>query len=96
MSKKRTALAGRPDIKAETILPAGEVDRRTLREWLSVRETWEYLVIRSAWRPRRVRQAANRLWPHLMLDWCPRRRAWLYSWPEMQAIAAYLDERPAR
>ena len=35
MGKKRTALAGRPGMEAETSLPAGAVDRRTHRVPLS-------------------------------------------------------------
>ncbi len=74
-------------------LPTTNEQRRTLRVWLAASEqTWKALVIAGAWHSHRVSKAARTLWPHKLRAWCPRRRAYLYSWRELQEIAAYLGE----
>jgi hypothetical protein len=75
------------------LTPNGE--RRPLRDWLTG-ETWAPLVIAGAWHPHRVSKAARTLWPHKLRAWCPRRRAFLYSWSELQEIAAYLGQEKWR
>jgi hypothetical protein len=75
------------------LTPQGE--RRPLRDWLTG-ETWEPLVVAGAWHPHRVSKAARTLWPNQRRAWCPRRKAYLYTWPELQEIAAFLGKEKWR
>lgn len=84
--------AGRGQVaKYDLLIPATEVERRPLLDWLTG-ETWEPLVVAGAWHPHRVSKAARTLWPHVDRARCPRRNAFLYSWPELQEIAAHLGQ----
>lgn len=78
-------------------IPAPDEQRRTLRGWLTAStHTWRALVVAGAWHPHRVSKAAQYLWPGRLRTWCPRRKAYLYSWAELQEIAAYLGQEKWR
>lgn len=81
--------------KSDPIIPAIEVERRPLLDWLTG-ETWEPLVVAGAWHPHRVSKAARKIWPYQHRARCPRRHAFLYSWPELLVIAAYLGQEKWR
>jgi hypothetical protein len=75
------------------LTPQGE--HRPLCDWLTG-ETWEPLVVAGAWHPHRVSKAARMLWPGQRRARCPRRNAYLYTWPELQEIAAFLGKEKWR
>ena len=76
-------------------LPSLQGERRPLWDWLTG-ETWEPLVIAGAWHPHRVSKAFRTLWPRARRVRCPRRKVYLYSWPELQEIAAFLGKEKWR
>jgi hypothetical protein len=78
-------------------IPTSDREHRTLRDWLTAsQQTWQALVVAGAWRPHRVSRAAQQLWPGRLRTWCPKRRSYLYSWPELQEIAAQLGQEKWR
>lgn len=88
------------EAESDLNLPATTEERRTLREWLlSSPQRWERLVIAGAWQPHRVSRAARKNWQHQLQGprpWCPKRRAYLYTWPELEEIAARLAQEKWR
>jgi hypothetical protein len=85
------------EAKSDLTLMAPDEQRRTLRGWLSAsEEIWHQLVVAGAWHPHRVSKAARKLWPDRLRTWCPKRRAYLYTWPELHEIAAYLAQEKWR
>jgi hypothetical protein len=84
-------VAEKPDNSLLT--PQGE--RRPLLDWLTG-ETWAPLVTSGAWHPHRVSKAARTLWPDQRRARCPRRNAYLYTWPELQEIADFLGKEKWR
>jgi hypothetical protein len=93
---KKPPLCGSGQVaESDLNLPAIDAERCPLRDWLTG-ETWAPLVIAGAWHPHRVSNAHRKLWPHKMRSWCPRRKAYLYSWHELQEIAAFLGQEKWR
>ena len=97
MKKTATQVGSGQQIRVGSTLPASGEQRRTLRGWLAAStQTWEALVVAGAWHPHRVSKAAQHLWPGTLRTWCPRRKAYLYSWAELQEIAAHLGHEKWR
>lgn len=71
--------------------------RHRLWHWLRETETWLPLAQAELIGFRRLHRLACRLWPDRPPKWDPHRRAYAYSWREIEALcAAATAEREAR
>lgn len=90
MKKAATTAGSGQQIRAALTLPADDVERLPLIDWLSKSECWATLVRSGACRPHRVAKAAREL--NLPVMWSLKRRAYRYSWDQLLQIAEYLSQ----
>lgn len=90
MKKAATQAGSGQQIRDGLTLPADDIERLPLIDWLKKSECWETLVRSGACRPHRVAKAAREL--NLIVKWSFKRRAYYYSWDQLLEIAAYLSQ----